>query len=331
MVHRAWAGLACAAVAGGAMGQLGSPPGGAVPPPSVYASTWKVPSPPPPPPSLPDEMPDFRAQLAERSAAIDAELAALDRKTLPDTDWAKEWAGVYSFGGGACQLKIAPKSGVALIANPASTDRVHVYSGWLNFGSITAGSLDGLTLKMRLDDRDRWLRSESPLVFIAWGSLRFALPERELLDAVNTLNAGTSIDGWLEQAEGLGEAFIPVSTNVSGRSQLPSKYKALVHDAPLRCKVTRVYESENEATEGGILVRRRVRVDLGRRDRAFVGMYITRSIISRFDGIELDMVAEDFSEGLYTGFAAEHTTPVEPAEGMEFTLPGAAHPVPPEQ
>jgi hypothetical protein len=168
---------------------------------------------------------------------IDAELASLDRDSLKDSDWAKEWAGTYYEGDGLGEnvtIHLAPKSGIAYL----NYGCLGLYGA--GHGQIAQVLPDGLMLNLTTEDRVL----SRHVYFVRWGQRRFLVAESSILRFVNDYNQGGF---FREEMFGIPE-FEYGGLNTRGsrpptpttKPELPASYAKLLLDAPLHLKTLNV-------------------------------------------------------------------------------------------
>jgi len=126
-------------------------------------------------------------KIQARIKRIDAEVAALDRAALKDTDWAKEWAGEYYEGDGLgtnVDIHLAPQAGIGFL----NYGCLGLYGG--DQGDIVEALPDGLRLKLVLGKQHGSFLSER-VYFVKWGDERFLVPDWALMRMVNNYNEGS--------------------------------------------------------------------------------------------------------------------------------------------
>jgi hypothetical protein len=171
------------------------------------------------------------------------ELAALDRNTLPDTDWAKEWAGIYRSGGwGGATIYVAPKAGIATFSSYCEGDEAG------KCADIVEALPDGLKLKLA-DDPLREYHTynyyiSQRMYFVKWAGRHFLLSDSNIIAFVNEYNQG---GGSRETMSGIPEldrsdkyVVWPNPTKTRGKPELPPQYAKLLREAPITLKVTSV-------------------------------------------------------------------------------------------
>ncbi len=141
-----------------------------------------------PGPDLREVLAAVEAKLQDRERRIDAELAAMDRPSLADDDWAKEWAGSYYTGDGLgmnVTIKIAPKAGITYTWHGC----MGLYDA--NHGDIVETFDGGVIVRLAIDTKISYFSFMSTkLYFVKWGERRYLVPEAQMLELVNNYNAG---------------------------------------------------------------------------------------------------------------------------------------------
>ncbi|HTU25421.1 MAG TPA: hypothetical protein VMF30_08495 [Pirellulales bacterium] len=266
------------------------------------------------------------ARVIQTGAAT--ELAELDRSTLADDDWAKEWAGIYFVGAplATCRtISLAPKAGVAFTTSGCTG------SGQCNHGEVAETFPGGIVVRWAkpLGNGPHDYLSEK-LYFIRWGEQRFVVPERQLKRMVVYYNAGGSDREQMWQIPArVPDTGPDRSLNHSappGRPQLPAEFAALIFERPIHLTLTSVKPSAPTVPSGdGKTSSASGRVELvGGRDRElFVGTRIDCAAKDRSGTIELDRVDDKKSFGT---FRVEFRDPSAPPlkAGCVVVLPGAA-------
>ncbi len=131
-----------------------------------------------------------KAEAAGKSRAvlIDYELATLDRKSLPDGDWAKEWAGSYYVGDGTgmnVRIQVAPKSGLS-----------YRWRGCLGTYGARNGVIEtvysnGLKIKFSEGPEADEMHFMTDIVyFVRWGDRRYLVPATKLQRFVDNFREG---------------------------------------------------------------------------------------------------------------------------------------------
>lgn len=179
-------------------------------------------------------------RIQERAGRIKVELEAMDRSLLPDSDWAKEWAGTYYEGDGMGEnvnIHLAPNGGIAYL----NYGCLGLYGG--DHGDIVEVLTDGLKVKLALGREQHSFLSER-LYFVRWGERRYLVPEWAMMKLVNNYNEGSyarramySIPRQYQDAKNLHrfEKETP-----PGRPELPAEYAKLLHDDPIELKVNSI-------------------------------------------------------------------------------------------
>ncbi|CAN5674690.1 hypothetical protein BH11PLA1_BH11PLA1_19290 [soil metagenome] len=183
--------------------------------------------------------------IKERRARIEAELLALDRDALPDSDWAKEWAGTYHARLMKVYICLAPKAGITLL-NYTCTGL-----GSVDHGDVCMVHPDGLDLSLKFGFAENRMLSER-LYFVRWGDERFLVSEHLLLEMVNDYNQGGLSRELLLSIPRLVSPALPERWRPppAGRPDLPPAYARLLHDDPLPLKVTAITKIIGPATRG---------------------------------------------------------------------------------
>lgn len=230
----------------------------------------------------------FRLEVAvhERSEQIERELKTLDRKRLSETDWAREWAGIYVVGDGlseAGDIRLAPESGVAWSVF-GGCDLVGQYHG-----TVAAYHGDGITVSFAADAEDSAWTPALPtprLFFVRWDSRRYLVPEKQMIRFVNQYNVGGMVRYHMPGIPQMvvrtpaGEIYYDERVP-RGWPELPQKYSRLLRNRPITLTVSRVGESPEPVA--GDPSRVRVRLDFagGEDAGAYVGLefaYVAGSV-----------------------------------------------------
>lgn len=188
--------------------------------------------------SLREKLAAEEPRIKEQMNRIDAELKALDRATLNNTDWAKEWAGEYYEGdslGTNVTIRLAPKAGIAFL----NYGCLGLYGG--DHGEIVQSLPDGLQLKLTFGDDHNSYLSER-IHFVRWGDERFLVPAWLLPEFVNNYNRGGYARSAMYRIPRLirnGQYHRWFSTP-QGLPELPPEYAKLLMSAPVNLKVTAI-------------------------------------------------------------------------------------------
>jgi len=181
-------------------------------------------------------------RIEARQRRIDAELDALDRNGLKESDWAKEWAGKYYTGDGLGEnvsIHLAPKAGISFMNHGC----LGLYGG--DHGDVVEALPDGLRLKLVFGSAKESFLSER-VYFVKWGPHRFLVPEWQMMEFVNNYNEGgfareTMFGIAFLQGKGDNTRIpeIDAATQAT-KPQLPAKFAKLLLSAPVSLKTSRV-------------------------------------------------------------------------------------------
>lgn len=191
--------------------------------------------------------------IKARQSRIDAELATLDRATLKESDWAKEWAGVYYTGDGLgvnLSIHIAPTAGISFL----NYGCLGLYSG--DHGDVVEALPDGLILKLLFGSAQNSFLSER-MYFVRWGREHFLVPDRQLIQFVNNYNEGGHARACMFgiprlMREGEKRRLFGVEGQLAGRPQLPTEFMKMLLDKPVTLKVVQVSAVQTREVTTGV-------------------------------------------------------------------------------
>jgi hypothetical protein len=256
-----------------------------------------------------------------------AELAALDRVTLADDDWAKQWAGVYRARDAVFSnstIRIAPQAGIAY------TSFGCMGMDGADWGEIVEAFPGGIRVKLAITEGEKprdYL--SSTLYFVRWGDQQFLVPQRQMKRLVANYNAGGQtrecMPGIPRRVADDGREPKPRVAMPSVRPQLPAEFAALIIERPTALKITRIKLKGEIVQQKGSkdkFAQGELELAGGRDEGLFVGTEIGCSAGQRTGVIHLDRVDAKTSHGTF--FVNLHDASAEMLKpGDEVFLPGA--------
>ena len=265
-----------------------------------------------------------RGRLDERDRRIVAELAGLDRATLADGDWAKEWAGTYYTGDGLgmnVTIKLAPKAGVAYTWHGC----MGLYDA--NHGDIVEPFNDGVVVRMAINTQASiYSFMSEKLYFVRWGERRYLVPEAKMLQLINNYNEGGYARREMYSIPLRFEEQVERThrTEPPGRPQLPPEYARLIIEKPLRLKISKVTsQPPREVTPGVEVTKCAIEFEGGQDQGVFIGMEMPFECGRTSGKIRIDLVNATSATGTLSLYAAQGETLELPIVGRVLSFPGA--------
>jgi hypothetical protein len=157
-----------------------------------------------------------------------------------DSDWAGEYEMSDRF------LTIAPKAGYAFLLRRYAFDWVYV-----------AGDIQWSEKKLKLitAEDSKWQRLSifsSELVPVLWGERHYLIPENEIIDFINSVNAGYEPTSKLAS---FGTSFFlrkaDKNKQVSGAPILPEQYRGYLLKKPIRARILEIGKTVESTDEDG--------------------------------------------------------------------------------
>ena len=182
------------------------------------------------------------------------------------------WAGRYSYGDGLCRnygLSLAPRAGFSF----GSSGCLGLYAE--NWGSVRNenGELSLDCLYEQSDSRRLFTR----LVPIRWGGRSYLIPPDQIVAFCNDIKAGLE-----PRSNYRGDHFLRSedwTIPVSGRPALPERYRFAWEAEPILGRISQIVEARVRVR--GDQYEARVRLDLGARDGAWLGLGLICTPVER--------------------------------------------------
>lgn len=261
-------------------------------------------------------------KIQARVERIEKELKGLDRKSLKDDDWAKEWAGVYYEGDGLgtnVTIRLAPKSGIGYL----NYGCLGLYGG--DHGDIVEAYPDGLKVKLAIGKAGGSYLTER-LYFVRWGDQRYLVPDWGLMRIVNNYNEGGFARAAMFGVPRLRKEGEPRHRfdegAPAGKPTLPPEYAKLLRGGGIKMKVSKVTGSPRKNVTNGVDVEAYTfEFATGSDDGVYVGMefWYPSDQIASTGRVEIMRVDAKTSTGKFQAFlsAGERVTP--PKVGDEIS------------
>lgn len=187
--------------------------------------------------------------IEQHAKLVREELTSLDRSTLPEGHWAREWAGNYylaGFGGTETWISIAPKGGVVYTRGNAHG----LIDG--NYGVISEVYPDGVQVNLITDaSKSTYGFMSRRLFFAKWGDRKYLIPESQMLGFVKAYNdGGIARRGSMGALRALSDGEVKPSMRdplPEGVPQLSEPYAKLLVAEPLHATVTAAARPERVA------------------------------------------------------------------------------------
>jgi len=220
-------------------------------------------------------------RIEDRMSRIREELAALDRATLPEENWAKQWAGTYYVGDGLGQnvvIVLAPGGGIAYQNHGC----LGLYDG--DWGEIVGTYKDGLRFRLAIGREGGSFLSER-VYFVRWGDRKYLVPGSKMFEFVNNHNAGgfrhASMFGIpMLQGPEAGSRRL-TEAQPAGRPELPAAFAALLRDEPISLKVKSVGPADPKQTRGTMYdALNTIELEGGTTSGVFVGMEFSYPLVT---------------------------------------------------
>ncbi len=269
-------------------------------------------------------------KIKERVERIDTELRLLDRASLRDTDWAKEWAGTYYEGDGLGEnvtITLAPKAGVAFL----NYGCLGLYGG--DHGDVLEALPDGLRLKLVFGNARNSFLSER-IYFVKWGAERFLVPDWLMLQMVNNYNqegfTRSSMFG-IPRLLRDGAPRRMWDEAPDGRPELPPQFAKLLLTSPVSLKVSKVSADTRRGGRIGKISVRAVHFDAGSDKGIFTGMEFgyPKGSLGVTGTVRITGVTPTSSIGEFTAFFNDEQVPPIPTVGE--TISSSDEPAPVSQ